>query len=240
MIELGQIEAALVVGSESGRTLIETTIDSLNQNQSLTRQSIKNSVASLTIGSASAAILLAHRSRSRSQNHLLGGAAMARTRFHDLCQSNTDRAGHSMQPLMDTDSEALMREGIATGTDTFAAFLAALGWDRASIDRTFCHQVGVAHRKLLLESLQLHAARDYITYPWLGNTGSAALPVTLAVGVQQDPPAGERLALLGIGSGINCVMLGVEWHRTMVAGRFAGSTNRPFRLDEVLADQAAL
>ena len=53
MIELGQIRAGVVVGTESGRTLVESTIQYLNTEQSLTRNSIKNAFASLTIGSGS-------------------------------------------------------------------------------------------------------------------------------------------------------------------------------------------
>ena len=58
MIELGQIRAGLVVGTEGSRQLVETTIEALNRDQTLTRSQLKLAVASLTIGSASAAILL--------------------------------------------------------------------------------------------------------------------------------------------------------------------------------------
>jgi 3-oxoacyl-[acyl-carrier-protein] synthase-3 len=230
MIELNQIEAALVVGSESGRGLIETTIDALNRDLRLTRQQIKSAVASLTIGSASCAVLLTHRSISQTGNRLVGVAARARTEFHELCQSHQDQAGPAMQPLMETDSEALMREGVRTGQETFAVLRAELNWSIEQIDRTYCHQVGVAHRKLLLERLGLEAERDFTTFGWLGNTGSAALPITWAIGAQSSPPQGERLALLGIGSGINCVMLGVEWQTTRVAGRVFDGIERPFEL----------
>ena len=61
MIELGQIRAGLVVGTECGRQLVENTIEQLNDDESLTRESVKNSIASLTIGSASVAIVLCDR-----------------------------------------------------------------------------------------------------------------------------------------------------------------------------------
>src|SRR5690606_17463265 len=51
MIELGQIRAGLVVGTEDARPLVENTIRELNSNQSLTREQMKLAVASLTIGS---------------------------------------------------------------------------------------------------------------------------------------------------------------------------------------------
>ena len=81
-----------------------------------------------------------------------------------------------MQPLMDTDSERLMHEGIAVGAETFDRFLTALAWRGDEIDQSFCHQVGMAHRRLMLDRLGLTADRDYTTVEWLGNTGSAALP----------------------------------------------------------------
>jgi 3-oxoacyl-[acyl-carrier-protein] synthase-3 len=213
MIELGQIRAGLVVGSEGGRQLVETTIETLNSDASLKREDVKQAVASLTIGSASCAVVLAHRDVSRARHRLLGGVARANTEFHHLCQSGADEAvAGGMRPLMDTDSERLMHEGIGAGAESFDRFLSALGWRSGDIDQSFCHQVGTAHRKLMLGRLGLDDKRDYSTVEWLGNTGSVALPVTMALGVEQGRvKAGYRVAMLGIGSGINVVILGVEW-----------------------------
>ena len=120
---------------------------------------------------------------------------------------------------MATDSEQLMANGIATGVATFADFTRETGWSGVDLQRTFCHQVGSTHRKLMLESLGLPVARDFATLEWLGNTGSAALPVTLAIGLAEGVAApGDHLGLLGIGSGINCLMLGVEFHQARVLG----------------------
>jgi 3-oxoacyl-[acyl-carrier-protein] synthase-3 len=113
---------------------------------------------------------------------------------------------------MQTDSEELMRRGIAAGAETFNHFLAAAGWETDDIDRTFCHQVGVAHRKLMFESLQLNPEIDFTTVEFLGNTGAVALPVTMALGIEQGRlRENDHVAMLGIGSGINCLMLAVEW-----------------------------
>ena len=213
MIELGQIRAAVVVGTESSRALVETTIAELNRDESLTRQQIKSAVASLTIGSASCAVVLTHRELSRTGHRLLAAAVRANTTFHGLCQSGRDEAvGSGMQPLMDTDSEQLMQEGIATGVATFEDFLQQADWRLEDVDKTVCHQVGAVHRKLMLQSLGIDPQRDYSTYPWLGNTGSVALPVTLALAAEHGHvQPGDRVGLLGIGSGINCVMLAVQW-----------------------------
>ena len=215
MIELGQIRAGIVVGTESSRQLMEATILDLNRNTTMTRNEIKGSVASLTIGSGSVAVLLCDRELSRTQNRLRSVTVRANTVFHALCQSGRDEAvGEGMAPLMRTDSEKLMQEGIATGVETFAAFLADAGWSRDRIDATFCHQVGVSHRKLMLERLGIEPSRDYSTIETLGNTGSVALPLTMAIGAEKGHLSeSSRVAMLGIGSGINCLMLAVDWVR---------------------------
>ena len=218
MIELGQIGAGLVVGTEGSRQLVETTIDALNRDMSLTRDSVKLAVASLTIGSGSCAVVLADRELSRTQNRIVAASVQAHTEFHELCRSGQDEAAaHGMQPLMRTDSERLMRQGIAAGLATFQDFLAETGWNRDQIDKTFCHQVGSAHRKLMLESLGLDPTKDSTTFDFLGNTGSVALPVTMALAAEEGRIApGDQVAMLGIGSGINVLMMGVDWQAANV------------------------
>ncbi|MFT5303012.1 MAG: 3-oxoacyl-[acyl-carrier-protein] synthase III [Mariniblastus sp.] len=220
MIQLGQIKSALVVGSEGGRQLVENTIKTLNHDATLTRKSIKSAVASLTIGSASCAVLLTHSSISETNNRLIAAAVNANTQYHDLCQSHNDQAGADMQPLMKTDSEKLMRHGVETGVATMGKFLEASQWSLGDIDRAICHQVGIAHQKLMLQALGVNPELDFSTFPWLGNTGSAALPITMAVACEKEfIQPGDNVAMLGIGSGINCMMLAVNWQKTQVASR---------------------
>jgi 3-oxoacyl-[acyl-carrier-protein] synthase-3 len=181
---------------------------------------MKLAVASLTIGSASAAWLLVSRELSRHGSPWLGSVVRANTAFHALCQSGRDEAvAGGMAPLMRTQSERLLMEGVATAAETFDGLLSELSWQRPMLAKTICHQVGPAHQQLLFERLQLDSALDYGTVQWLGNTGSVALPVTLACAAQKGHLSpGDSLALLGIGSGINCVMVGVDWQGCAVLG----------------------
>lgn len=215
MIELGQIRAGLVVGTEDSRQLLESTIAQLNRDESLTRETIKLAVASLTIGSGSAAVLLTHKEISQTQNRLTAASARAHTSHHALCQGGYEEAAAGSQILMQTDSERLLAEGITTGVSTFVDFANECGWGRNEIHKTVCHQVGAAHRKLMLESLGISGERDFCTYPWLGNTGSVALPITLAIALEQGfVQPHDHVALLGIGSGINCIMLAAAWGKS--------------------------
>jgi acyl-CoA:acyl-CoA alkyltransferase len=206
MIELGQIRAGVVVGTECGRELVDNTIELLNTDESLTRDSVKDYIASMTIGSASVAVVLCDEELSRTGNRLTTAVLQCDTTQHALCQSR------GLEKLMKTDSEVLMRRGIATGAQTFDRFLAAAGWEIDDIDRIFSHQVGVAHRKLMYDTLNLDPATDFGTVETLGNTGAVALPITMAIGIEQGMVAkDDHVAMLGIGSGINVLMLAVEW-----------------------------
>jgi 3-oxoacyl-[acyl-carrier-protein] synthase-3 len=218
MIELGQIRAGIVVGTEDARPLVENTVRTLNADRTLTRETIKPAVASLTIGSASAAVLLVDKELSRTGNRLLSATAQAHSAAHELCRGREEASlAHAAAPLMQTDSEGLLRAGIAAGAATFDGFLSETGWTRRDIHKTYCHQVGSAHRKLLLDALSLDPARDYATFETLGNTGSAALPITLALAIESGHlQPREHAALLGIGSGINVLMLGVDWQESLI------------------------
>jgi 3-oxoacyl-[acyl-carrier-protein] synthase-3 len=113
---------------------------------------------------------------------------------------------------MATDSEALMREGVAVAQTAFAAFLEEMQWQPRDIQKTFCHQVGRAHHRLLFESLGIDQRIDFSTFEYLGNTGAAALPTAASLGIESGHVhSGDRVGLFGIGSGINVIMLGLEW-----------------------------
>ncbi|WP_339731097.1 3-oxoacyl-ACP synthase III [uncultured Gimesia sp.] len=213
MIEMGQIRAGVVVGTEVGRDLVEGTIDDLLQDETLTRKSIKNHIASLTIGSGSAAILLCDRRLSRTGHRLLGGSFQTDTSSHELCAGGVEAQKHGdHRPRMQTDSESLLVAGVNLAIPTWEQTKRTLSWQNEDVDRVFTHQVGKAHRKLLLEKLGLDPGLDYPTVEMLGNTGAAALPMAWALGIQnQALKEHDRVALLGIGSGLNSLMLGVQW-----------------------------
>jgi len=225
LIESGVIQAGLVVGTEDCRGLLEATIQQLNADPTLTRQSIKPAFASLTIGSGSCAWLLGNRDYFEKQvpgmgASVRGAVAIARTQHHGLCQSDTDQAGSGMQPIMNTDSELLLEAGVATGKAAFDSLLLELNWEQKQIGATVCHQVGSAHRRRMLETLGMPIETDFATFEQLGNTGSVALPTALGVGLSQSQfRSGTKAALLGIGSGLNSVMMGIEFGSIAVRGQ---------------------
>ena len=209
MIESGQIRCGMVVAGENGRPLVERTLQHL-ASAPLDRNQIKPFFANLTIGSGAAAAILCHRSLVRARHHrLLGGVCLTATEYSALCQGDA-AGGDGLE--MQTDSEQLLVAGVEVARRTWAAFLKETGWEAAAIDRFVCHQVGAAHRRRLYEAIGVDLARDFSTFETLGNMGSVSLPATLATAVEAGAiVAGHRVGLLGIGSGINCMMLALEW-----------------------------
>lgn len=206
LIESGQIKVALIASGENGRPLVDQTLRTLVE-RPLTRNEIKPYFANLTIGSGAVAAVVCHDSLVQGRPHrLLGGIARAATQHSELCQGDT----YGAESLaMQTDSEQLLLAGVALAQDTWREFTAEQGGD---FDRFVCHQVGSVHRRKLYETLGLDLAKDFSTFETLGNTGSVALPSTLALAVEAGAVAdGSRVGLLGIGSGLNCLMLALEW-----------------------------
>ena len=63
-----------------------------------------------------------------------------------------------------------------------------------------------------MKLLGLDSEKVHRIYPHLGNIGPASVPIALAnavaLGKVKD---GDRVALLGIGSGLNCSMAEIVW-----------------------------
>jgi 3-oxoacyl-[acyl-carrier-protein] synthase-3 len=207
MIEAGQIKCAMIAAGEQGRPLVDQTLRTLVE-RPLSRNEIKPYFANLTIGSGAVAAMVCHRSlvKDRPAHRLLGGVARAATQHSELCQGDT----YGAESLaMQTDSEQLLLAGVALARETWNGFSAEHG---TSFERFICHQVGSVHRRKLYETLGLDLGKDFSTFETLGNTGSVALPATLTKAVEAGAVReGDRVGLLGIGSGLNCLMLALEW-----------------------------
>jgi 3-oxoacyl-[acyl-carrier-protein] synthase III len=208
LIDAGQVRCALIATGETGRPLVEHTLGLL-LGRPLSRNEIKPYFANLTIGSGAAAAILCHESLAPRGHRLVAGVARAATRHSALCQGDTYGAEAF---AMQTDSEQLLLAGVELAKETWAAFKAETGWSEGSIGRFVGHQVGSVHRRAVFEALGLDLAKDFSTFETLGNMGSASLPATLAAAADAGAlRAGDQVALFGIGSGLNCLMLGVEW-----------------------------
>ncbi len=219
-IELGQIRAGLIVSCESAREINDVMIDEMLNNQDMEQLTL--SLATLTGGSGAAAVLMTNGTfGNRETPKLLGAVARAYPEHHGLCRwglfsgpadAETGQCPQPVRQRMQTDSVSVLKYGVQLGKETWGKFLGHLDWHPDDVDRVICHQVGSGHQEQILRAFGIGEDKDFASYAYLGNMGTVSLPLTAALAQQRGfLQHGHKVAFLGIGSGLNCMMLGWQW-----------------------------
>lgn len=204
MIASGQIDHGIVVDGEDARTAVETTIQRLNS-PATTAEAFRDNFATLTIGSGAVAMILSRRDLAPDGHLFNGSVTRAATQHSRLCLGQPD--------YMVADAGKVLFHGVELAHQTWQAASQTLAnWTDEQIDLYVPHQVSQRNMDALYTRLGLTAAKFHLNFPTLGNIGPAALPITLAQAEEAGrTPSGAHIALLGIGSGLNCSMMSVSW-----------------------------
>jgi len=203
MIERTEVDYALVVDGESSRPITEATIDRL-LGPEVTEEQFRAEFASLTLGSGAAAMVMARRELAPEGHAYLGSVSRAATQFNHLCRGQMDQ--------MRTDTRILLSEGLKLASKTFSAARIAFGWVASELDQFVIHQVSKVHTDSLVNLLGLDPDKVHAIYPEMGNIGPASVPIVLAKAAELGKiKRGDRVGLLGIGSGLNCAMAEIVW-----------------------------
>jgi 3-oxoacyl-[acyl-carrier-protein] synthase-3 len=212
-IELGQARAGLVVSCESAREIVDISIERMLSEPTMAM--FKQTVATLTGGSGAVAVLLtAGRHNDTHSNHrLVGAIARNAVAHHQLCIWGPDTGVPASRPhIMNTDSVGVLQHGVELGAGTYAEFAREIGWPQSQPDKIICHQVGAAHQRTVLDRIGIPPEKDFTTFRHLGNIGTVSLPITAAIAAERGfLVSGDKVGFFGIGSGLNCLLLGVEW-----------------------------
>lgn len=200
MIEAGQIDYALVVNGEDARPVQENTIARLAN--ATTASEVMDEFATLTLGSGAAAMVLGPTGRHPEGHRVVGGISRASTQHHQLCVGDIE--------MMRTDHKGLLDAGLDLSA-TLWADAAAADFDWAvGMDRYIIHQISQVHTDAMCRRLGIDPARVPRTFPTRGNIGPASVPYTLAAEAQ-ELQAGDRILLMGIGSGLNASCTEIRW-----------------------------
>ena len=204
MIESGKIKYGLVVDGETSGELLASTVKRLKQN-STTIEEYRSNFASLTLGSAGVAAIVGPGKYSNTNHRLNGMVNMADTSFSKLCIGQRDQ--------MNSDATALMKHGVNLAHATWKLAEKELeNWNDNKIDIYIPHQVSLKNIEMLNKVLKITPAKQQLIFMKFGNMGPAAIPVTLKMADEKGSlPPGGHIAMLGIGSGLNCSMLSLTW-----------------------------
>jgi len=201
-----------VVSCESAREINEIALARLLKGTDM--EQFSRALATFTGGSGATALLLTDGTLSSDPGHrLLGAVSEVAPEHHRLCRwgLEPDENGQERQ-FASTDAVGVMNHGVKLGSHTWQRFLDQMQWTPSEVDRIICHQVGRSHQESILEAIRVSREKDYTTYRFLGNMGTAALPVTAAIADERGVlRRGQRIAFLGIGSGLTSLMLGWQW-----------------------------
>lgn len=204
MIEKGLLKYGLIVDGENSYEVVESTIKIL-QSQDITMEEFQENFATLTLGSGGAAMVLAHKDISRTGHLINGAVSRAATEHSRLCLGQKDR--------MKADAPKVMQYGVILANETWKTASSNLkNWSDETIDRYIPHQVSSKNMALLNQTLGLTPRKSELNFHTLGNIGPAAVPITLSLAEKGNTiKKGDHIALLGIGSGLNCLMMSVSW-----------------------------
>ncbi len=202
-IELGRIDVGIVVAGESSREPTEATVERLKDPRA-GMQEFKDNLATLTLGSAGVAMILTSKRFSKTGHRLLGGISRAATQWHGLCVGTATK--------MTTNPTKLLSEGVALAQRTWSDVNQRLPLTPDTVKEYALHQVGQANHDAILQALKLPPNRAIRLYIDNGNVGACGVPLSLSTLVQKGRvQRGDRVGLMGIGSGLNVMMMGVEW-----------------------------
>src|SRR5690606_8879094 len=203
MIERGEIDYALIVDGETADLAYEKTLERLTSVDA-TEEPLRNELATLTLGSGPAAGVLARAAVGPSAPRSRGGVTRAATEWNKLCRGNLDG--------MVTDTRTLLVEGIKLSQKTFIAAKLALGWVAEELDQFVIHQVSKVHTAAFTKAIGIDPRKVLTIFGEHGNIGPASVPIVLSKLREMGRlKKGDRVALLGIGSGLNCSMAEVVW-----------------------------
>ena len=213
-IETGLIRSGIVIACESSRDIVEQTIARLRKNPQFNL--LRDSIATFTGGSGAVAVVVTDGSFAKPNGHQVKIATWMNAVSHfDLCKWDYKPHAtetHLFEQMLTTDAANVMRHGVELGKKTWDAFLSESKWTAQTITRVIPHQVGKSNREHILKALDLSRDQDVSTFSLLGNMGSVAVPLTAALASERGQmTAGDRVAMTGIGSGLNCLMIGVTW-----------------------------
>ncbi len=200
MIDSGMVEYALVVDGEDSRVVQENTIARLSE-PGVTSQDVMREFAALTLGSGAVAMVLGPADRHPEGHRIIGSTTRAATQHHELCIGDND--------VMYTDLKGLLDAGLDLSADLWRDAAEEFDW-ADGMTRYVIHQISQVHTDALCRRIGIDPQRVPRTFPMWGNIGPASVPITLAAEADRLED-GDRVLLMGIGSGLNASCLEILW-----------------------------
>jgi len=135
--------------------VVEATLARLSADSLRPQQMLRDQLATLTVGSGAAAMILAHTRLAPGGHRFHGGTSLAATEHNQLCRASSTWDHRHAQPVA-------ARGGVAQRT--WAQAQKELGWSAESVDLFALHQVSELHTQELARAVGFDLAKAFLIY----------------------------------------------------------------------------
>ena len=199
MITAGQAETALVCTAALTSQIMKEFIRKINSNPN---DYLRDRLGILTCGDAGSAILLTKKSNSNTglQKFLLD----SKGQYTDYCFYRYKGGDIEGQMLMKGMTDVINDVHLKMISNTYHY----LDWGPEDVDFMVCHQVGKKSQKDLCNIAEIPLEKAPTIYEKLGNITTCSIPVTLN---SINPKKGDKILMMGGGSGLSSFQGGLIW-----------------------------
>jgi 3-oxoacyl-(acyl-carrier-protein) synthase III len=201
MIKSGRSRCALIVSAEKGGAVMKNSIRAM-----IAKEKGAECLASLTLGDGSIAALVCSPSfRAETPLRL---RAFSRTTLSKYAECCILPAGNHP---MTTDSHAMFEGALRHFPPMVNNLLKDIQWDINDIDVVIPHQASLKMIKRAMDAIGSPMEKCAISIDQYGNMASVSVPFTLnQVLEERNLKEGDRIIILGFGSGLSFSMMALE------------------------------
>jgi 3-oxoacyl-[acyl-carrier-protein] synthase III len=199
MIATGAVDSAIVCSGELASKSVKKFLKKIkNENADY----LRDRLGVMTVGDAGSAVVLTRKDDHSGIKNLLFDS---RGEYAEYCYFRyTEDGDVEGQMLMKGITETIEKIHIEMISNTYHY----LDWTPDSIDILACHQVGKKSVRSLVQIAEIPENKIPITYKLYGNTATCTIPIALSIA---KPYIGDKILVMGGGSGLSSFQGGIEW-----------------------------
>ena len=199
MIASGAIDSALVCSGELASKSVKHFLQNIKE---MPVNYLRDRLGIMTVGDAGSAVVLTRKDSDSGIKNLLFDS---RGEYAEYCYYRYLENGKvEGQMLMKGITEAIDQIHLGMISNCYHY----LDWSSEDVDLLVCHQVGKKSVSSLCKIADIPESKVPITYRKYGNTATCTIPLGLHIA---KPVIGDKILLMGGGSGLSSFQGGIQW-----------------------------
>jgi 3-oxoacyl-[acyl-carrier-protein] synthase-3 len=198
-IGIGSAEVILICTGEKPSIVTHDILRQLKKTSD--KKVFRALLGALTVGDAGGAFIVTKKQGDSGCKYL---TFKSEGQYSDLCYYKHTPSGIEFQMLM----EKISGKMVSLHENEIKRTYKNLNWSSDSVSKLYCHQVGAGPHSKMASIAGQPLIKVPITYKNYGNLTSATFPVNMAL---HPPKKGDKVLLLGAGSGLSICQIGIQF-----------------------------